>query len=78
MIQSDIIYCVLFSTWAVFVRELFKCGAKQYAKKIIKMLHCDSLNMERSGDKLRSVILRSELVQKTVVKYLEKKDFRCI
>lgn len=47
---------------AVFVTELCKSCAQGHARKVVKMLHCDSFDIERIANKWKTVTSCIQLV----------------
>lgn len=59
---------------AILITELFRSGGETYARKIIEMLYCGTLNIEKF-EKLKSGITCSELMHGKASQMPDKKDF---
>lgn len=62
MIQANNTRYILMS-WALLIIKLFKSGAEENEKKVVKLLHCNNVNIESIQHELRWVKTYSDLVQ---------------
>lgn len=71
--QSDTMRVVF--DCAILLTELFRNGAESQAWEIIKIFQYDNFHIEKIRNKFKRVTSCRKLVQKTLFKYLKKKNF---
>lgn len=67
---SNTLYAVLYC--AILITELFRKGAERYARKIVMMVQCDNLDVEKTRNMLKNGTSSRELVRENSTQILEK------
>lgn len=71
--RNDTLCAVLI--WTILITELFKNGAKRYARKIIKLLPCKNIDVETIQNRLKSSTSCSEHVRENCSEIHENEGF---